>query len=385
MPRKKNNMKRILKFALISAVLLTAACRSEKTSTFTVTGEIENVEDDYLILFFKSNLDGSTTTIAVDTLKNGRFEFSAPAETGVQYHVIAPHVGIFPSMALDFYAEPGASIKIQGQDYLTKNWTIKSKVKEQKIYQSYFDEVDELFKELQLLELQCRKEGRSGDYLNLKKPYQANIDSIQLNWLKKQKQISEPWMDLMLQSVKKARHYNEKDNLKQLQEIWNGVDDDHKTSIKGKNISNILYPNGEPLKVGDRFPYETEVSDLKGNTRTLSEFEGKAMLLYFSSYSCKPCVAAKKELDSMISSGDCSVEVVGLNLDTETVWKSKGMENPVSWHDFNDLKGSYGFNKRFETVGIPTFVIVSEEGKILDVWAGYRDGIIKERLEKADL
>mgnify|MGYP002512746447 FL=1 len=374
-------MKRILKFALISAVLLTAACRSEKTTTFTVTGQIENIEGDYLLLFFKSNLDGSTTTIAVDTLKNGRFELSASAETGVQYHVIAPHVGIFPSMALDFYAEPGASINIQGQDYLTKNWTIKSKVKEQKIYQSYFDEVDELFKELQLLELQCRKEGRSGDYLNLNKPYQANIDSIQLNWLKKQKQISEPWMDLMLLAVKGARHYNEKDNLKQLQELWKEVDDGYKTSIKGKNISNILYPDGEPLKVGDAFPYEIEVSDLNGEIRTLTEFEGKAMLLYFSSYSCKPCVAAKKELDSMISSGDCSVEVVGLNLDTEAVWKSRGKDNPVLWHDFNDLKGSYGFNKRFKTQGIPTFVIVSKEGKILDIWAGHRDGIIAERIE----
>lgn len=140
-------------------------------------------------------------------------------------------------MALDFYVEPGASIKIHGQDYLTKNWTIKSKVKE-----------------LQLLELQCRKEGHSGDYLNLNKPYQANIDSIQLNWLKKQKPISEPWMDLMLLAAKGARHYNVKDNLKQLQEIWKRVDDDYKTSIKGKNISNILHPVGEPLKVGDAFP-----------------------------------------------------------------------------------------------------------------------------------
>ena len=374
-------MKNILKLALISAVLLTAACRSEKTTTFTVTGQIENIEGDYLLLFFKSNLDGSTTTIAVDSLKNGCFEFSAPAETGIQYHVIVPEIGIFPSMAVDFYVEPGARIKIQGKDYLTKNWTIKSKVKEQKIYQSYFDEVDELFKELQLLELQCRKEGRSGDYLNLNKPYQANIDSIQLNWLKKQKQISEPWMDLMLLAAKGARHYNEKDNLKQLQELWKEVDDGYKTSIKGKNISNILYPDGEPLKVGDAFPYEIEVSDLNGEIRTLSEFEGKAMLLYFSSYSCKPCVAAKKELDSMISSGDCSVEVVGFNLDTETVWKSKGIENPVSWHDYNDLKGSHGFNTRFKTQGIPTFVIVSKEGKILDIWAGHRDGIIAERIE----
>ena len=181
--------KGFLKLMIVAVSVMTACCQKPSDADFTVRGEIENVEEDYLILFFKSNLDGSTTTIAVDTLKNGRFEFSAPAETGVQYHVIAPHVGIFPSMALDFYAEPGASINIQGQDYLTKNWTIKSKVKEQKIYQSYFDEVDELFKELQLLELQCRKEGRSGDYLNLNKPYQANIYSIQLNWLKKQK----PW------------------------------------------------------------------------------------------------------------------------------------------------------------------------------------------------
>ena len=133
--------------------------------------------------------------------------------------------------------------------------------------------------------------------------------------------------------------------------------------------------------MGDEFPYEIKVSDLNGEIRTLSEFEGKSMLLYFSSYSCKPCVAAKKELDSMISSCNCPVEVVGFNLDSETVWKSKGMENPVSWYDFNDLKGSHGFNTRFKTQGIPTFVIVSKEGKILDVWAGYRDGIIRERID----
>ncbi len=373
--------KGFLKLMIVAVSVMAACCQKSSDADFTVSGEIENVEDDYLILFFKSNLDGSTTTIAVDTLKNGRFEFSAPAETGVQYHVIAPHLGIFPSMSVDFYVEPGAEVKITGNDYLTRNWTVKSKVKEQKIYQSYFDEVDELFKELQLLELQCRKEGRSGDYLNLNKPYQANIDSIQLHRLKKQKQISEPWMDLMLLAVKGARHYNEKDNLKQLQELWKEVDDGYKTSIKGKNISNILHPDGEPLKVGDAFPYEIEVSDLNGEIRTLAEFEGKAMLLYFSSYSCKPCVAAKKELDSMISSGDSPVEVVGFNLDTEAKWKSRGLENPVLWHDFNDLKGSHGFNKRFKTQGIPTFVIVSKEGKILDIWAGYRDGTIRERID----
>ena len=373
--------KSFLALMIVAASMMVACSQKHSDADFIVTGKIENVEDGYLILFFKSNLDASTTHIAVDTLKNGCFEFSAPAETGVQYHIVVPHLGIFPSMSVDFYTEPGAEVRIHGNDYLTKNWTVKTNVKDQKIYQSYFDEVDDLYKELQLLELQCRKEGRMLDFFDLQKPCRAKIDSIELAWLKTQKQISEPWMDLMLLAVKGARHYNEKDNLKQLQELWKEVDDGYKTSIKGKNISNILYPNGEPLNVGDAFPYEIEVSDLNGEIRTLAEFEGKAMLLYFSSYSCKPCVAAKKELDRMISSGNCPIEVVGFNMDTENVWQSKGKDNPVSWHDFNDLKGSYGFNTRFKTQGIPTFVIVSKEGKILDVWAGYRDGIIRERID----
>ena len=366
---------------IVAASMMAACSQKSSDADFIVTGKIENVEDGYLILFFKSNLDASTTHIAVDTLKNGRFEFSAPAETGVQYHIVVPHLGIFPSMSVDFYAEPGAEVRIHGNDYLTKNWTVKTNVKDQKIYQSYFDEVADLYKELQLLELQCRKEGRMLEFFDRQKPCRAKIDSIELAWLKTQKQISEPWMDLMLLAVKGARHYNEKDNLKQLQELWKEVDDGYKTSIKGKNISSVLHPNGEPLNVGDKFPYEIEVSDLNGDIRTLAEFEGKAMLLYFSSYSCKPCVAAKKELDRMVSSGNCPVEVVGFNMDTENVWQSKGKDNPVSWRDFNDLKGSYGFNTRFKTQGIPIFVIVSKEGEILDVWAGYRDGIICERID----
>ena len=39
-------------------------------------------------------------------------------------------------------------------------------------------------------------------------------------------------------------------------------------------------------------------------------------------------------------------------------------------------------NLRFKTLGIPAFVIISDEGEILDVWSGYREGIIVERINK---
>lgn len=199
--------KTILKLLIVAVAIMATCCKNHSDANFTVTGEIENVEDNYLILLFKSNVDDSTTHIAEDTLRNGCFEFTAPAETGVLYHIFAPHTGVFPSMSVDFYVEPGAEIKITGKDYLTKNWTVKSDVRNQKTYQSYFGEVAGLFKELQILELQCRKEGRSIDYLDLSKPYQEKIDSIEVVWLRNQKRISEPWMDMMLQSIKFSKFY----------------------------------------------------------------------------------------------------------------------------------------------------------------------------------
>ena len=77
-----------------------------------------------------------------------------------------------------------------------------------------------------------------------------------------------------------------------------------------------------------------------------------------------------------------TLEVIGLNVDTPDTWKAKGKDNPVSWYDFNEEKESYGLNLRFETMGIPAFVIISKEGVILDVWSGYREGIIAERITK---
>jgi len=188
-------------------------------------------------------------------------------------------------------------------------------------------------------------------------------------------------MDIMLATAKSADFSKDKASLNELQQIWQKVAPQHKDSPKEKMISTVIYPDGEPLKIGDAVPYDIEAYDLEDNMHSLSEFKGKNMLLYFGSYSCAPCRVAKKELTAIVNSDKYHVEVIGFNLDTKASWKAGSGKNPVPWHDFNDLKGSYGFNKRFETLGIPTFVIVSKEGKILDIWAGHRDGIISDRLD----
>ena len=369
-------------FRLSLALLLIVSCKGNQVAVCTVIGEIQNVKDGYLMLLFKSNLDGSNSTIAVDTLENGRFEFTAPAETGVQYHISTPHFEVFPSMSVDFYVEPGAEIRIAGNDYLIKNWKVKSRVRDQKIYQSYFDQVADIYKKMQLVELEYRKTKDLDAFLNESRVLNSKVDSVSIKWLKSQRKINEPWIDLMARSSHVAKMFKDEKTLIELRSIWDGVDVRFKNTLKGKTITLALQPLGGPLRVGDIFPYDTDVSDIHGYNRSLSQFKGKHVLLYFNSYGCKPCIEAKKELAELTDSMKGTLEVIGLNVDTPDTWKAKGKDNPVSWYDFNEEKESYGLKLRFETMGIPAFVIISKEGVILDVWSGYREGIIAERITK---
>ena len=368
--------------AVITA-LMPVSCHYDKGTDFTVTGEIENVEDGCQMLFFKSNLDGSTSTIAIDTLVNGRFEFTAPAETGVLYHIASPQYEIFSSRSVDFYVEPGAEIRIVGEDNFIKNWTVRSRVRNQKIYQSYFDQVADIYRELQLVEFEYRKTKDLDAFLTESRALNSKVDSVSIKWLKSQRKVTEPWIDLMGRSSHAAKMFKDEKTLIELRGIWDGVEQRFKDNLKGKTITMTLQPQGGPLKVGDMFPYNTDVHDINGYCRSLSQFKGTHMLLYFNSYGCKPCIEAKKELTELAESMKGMIEIIGLNVDALDVWKAKGKDNPITWYDFNEGKESYGMNLRFKTMGIPAFVIISKEGKILDVWSGYREGVITERLNNA--
>ena len=204
---------------VIIAVLMAVSCQNDLGSDFTVTGDLKNVGDGYQMLLFKSNLDGSTSTIAIDTLVNGRFGFTVPAETGVLYHIVSPQYEKFSSMSLDFYAEPGAEIRITGNDYLIKNWTVRSKVRNQKIYKSYFDQVADIYRELQLVEFEYRKTKDLDAFLAESRALNSKVDSVSIKWLKSQRKVTEPWIDLMGRSSHVAKMFKDEKTLIELRSI----------------------------------------------------------------------------------------------------------------------------------------------------------------------
>lgn len=52
-------------------------------------------------------------------------------------------------------------------------------------------------------------------------------------------------------------------------------------------------------------------------------------------------------------------------------------------HQWSELKaGGRTLASRYKMSGIPYFVLIASDGKILEIWKGYRKGILKKKLEK---
>lgn len=50
--------------------------------------------------------------------------------------------------------------------------------------------------------------------------------------------------------------------------------------------------------------------------------------------------------------------------------------------NLNDMQGTVGIYAHYGIKGIPHYVIVSPEGRIIHVWSGYGTGVLKKKLEK---
>ena len=117
--------------------------------------------------------------------------------------------------------------------------------------------------------------------------------------------------------------------------------------------------------------------DKNGNTVRISDFRGKWVLLDFWNRGCHNCHAAIPELGALSRELQEKLVVVSVNLDRASVWRKASEEFGITWTDWNDPKGASGGVRAYGTAGLPTFVLVSPEGTVDNIWAGYRKGVLR--------
>lgn len=73
--------------------------------------------------------------------------------------------------------------------------------------------------------------------------------------------------------------------------------------------------------------------------------------------------------------------VIRINLDTSLkLWKKAS--GRLKGINLSDLKGEGGIVAKYGFDGMPEFVIIAPDGRILDKWTGYAKGLIESRLAK---
>lgn len=118
------------------------------------------------------------------------------------------------------------------------------------------------------------------------------------------------------------------------------------------------------IEAGDMMA-DFELFDYDDKPHRLSEFlgTGKYTILEFSGLSCGPCQAAKPILEKFYKENKEKLEIITISTDREKVWKKKP-SGEVSWHEWNDHKMAREISLKYGVQAIPTFVIISPEGKI---------------------
>ena len=161
--------------------------------------------------------------------------------------------------------------------------------------------------------------------------------------------------------------------------LYAGLPPEMKQSPEGLEIESLLHPVKE-VSFGDAVPDYTYV-DRNGKERSISEFRGKKVLLDFWGNGCGPCMKSIPGIQRLHDQYGDRLAIVSINIDSDRVWKKSEKEHPMTWENWRDPSGYSGSIRIFGSHEIPTFVLISPEGKVKTIINGFNEEVLKELID----
>ena len=397
-------------FIALAAGLLLAACAEKAPERGAlILGEATgfNPQDSIAVLLLKwSGLNGKV--VQMDTLRGGQFSFrlDSLADDADNYTVMfhsfnRDHIYGFRTVGYgpEIYLEPGVAVRLRGDGRYYENARIDSPVKDQKLRQRFVEK-------LSLADMMARQE------VSAHRQQLLETAADQATWSQEKEDTLQAQKKRDLETINALKDKLSRQQLKLLETeeigayalrcIWGlaleasqgkkdyreGVvrayerlTDEQKASWFGMMTQNYLNPV-KTVSCGSPEPDYAYV-DKNGNTVRISDFRGKWVLLDFWNRGCHNCHAAIPELGALSRELQEKLVVVSVNLDRASVWRKASEEFGITWTDWNDPKGASGGVRAYGTAGLPTFVLVSPDGVIKSIQAGYRTGSLREMVQSA--
>jgi len=381
--------------------LFSVACSTQEKrldNEFLIEGKISGIEDGIVIRLYRWDGDAGTP-IATDTVRNGRFIFKEETESDMEWLSIDPSGEGFASMLLGVWVAPKTRIKIKGKGKLHILWEVTSSIPYQKEENRYKNNSREIIAESARLSLESddlRKKARTASSEDDALAYRNKADSLgevrkllrikQLHDdidIMKQTNISPVWLSKMrgvTQMLMYGRLDNESDNdlRNKAVELYDKIPEEDKNTPLGSLITSQLFPP-QLIKVGDDMA-DADFFDINGNTKHISDYLGKFLLLDFWSIGCGPCLMAFPEMKEVSEIYRENLTIISISLDRDNSWKEAMGKHDMPWVNIRDPKSQSGLYASYGARGIPYYVIISPEGKVIDQWFGFFDGFIKRKV-----
>ena len=390
-------MRKINVMAALVAIGLWAGCAGNSIGDgeYLIEGLVRNIPDSTVINLFK-NGGRMMSLVASDTVIGGRFEFRDTISGGPARFGLVSFSKGFPNLPLPVWVKPGEKVKVTGEDNLLLTWMVKSRIPEQKTENeflavqfpekrralAYAVEEADILKGLRGLQGEERRAAwRNVDSLRrLYEPLDSIAEHKVLEYMRTAP-VTARWMDELAMVARAIRSgYMSFDN-DLIQELYSRLSPADLETEQGQVISASLNSQ-KVVNVGDVMA-DGDLYDTEGNLHHLSEFTGKFILLDFWSLGCGPCMESVPEGNEVARKYADKLAFVRVSLDPKSTWLKAVKEKKSDCYEWNELKSwGMGLTVSYQVSGIPHFVLISPESKVIDTWTGYGKGSLHSKVQQ---
>lgn len=383
--------------ALFASAFAVSSCSHTskvQEGEYVIEGRIKDVPDSTVLELLKDKgnlLKPVHSAIVI----NGRFTFrDTISGTEPQKFYLSSDAPGFPNYLFSIWLQSGKLTQITGKDRLHPLWQVDSDVEMQRAANEFMAlcsverkrllQLRAQEKDLIFGDTQNRNPERTWQKIEYLRQLQRPLDSLvylgELNYMKTAP-VTTVWLGkykeycTLLQCDKEFGHAD------LIRSLYTRMSEADKATETGQEITAYLnlpkeVEAGEDMTDGDLY-------DLDGNVHHLAEFKGKYILLDFWGQGCAPCVQAIPETEEIAEQYKGRLEVVSISVDSEEDWKAYIRKKRMEGNQWNELrKGHTGLAAAYQLKGIPHYVLISPQGKVMQIWTGYGFGTLKNKMEE---
>ena len=371
---------------IITALLWGTLSTLHAQQHVVVIGKVQNIKEGTVFELEETTGTGSSklhsknTPIDNGKVINGRFvlDYNCMHPTSRHFALYSDSPGFTGRhVKLDFWANQGDTVYVEGNGKILGNWEVQTKAPEQKEWDFIRKATAKEYEAYQQARLdyeayrQYRRDTEMSEAeWDSTKVILAQKDTLRQKnrtlWYKsqliamKELPVTDFWMNQLSTLIYFAS--SEREMLEEpIKELYMLKADKIDRKPDGKAVREWVYPYpkaelGKPCVDSDLF-------DINGKKHHLADFRGKYVLLDFWANYCGACIAAFPHIGELQKQYADRLTIVSISVDKMDTWKNSPHQKEITWHSLNDGGGHWGgIASSYDIMAMPTYILIAPDG-----------------------